>query len=136
MALFDFHFDLGQWGIPWFKRKPLVVLVVDDDLTTGQLIRRSAEVARFQLEVAFTAEEALGILHANGRKFIVAMIDVNLPSMDGWELRKRIMESWPRLEIVVMSGAAESFSNMPIGERISVLIKPSNYGDFFRGIKR
>lgn len=132
MALFDFHFDLGQWSFPLFRRKPRCVLVVEDDVSTALLIRRAAEAEGFVFEIATTAEEAIGILHANGRRFVLAMIDVNLPSMDGWELRQRLTDLWPKLSIVVMSGAPESFENMPIGQRLSVLIKPGCYGDFFR----
>lgn len=111
---------------------PISQDVIDDPRT--RLIRRAAEAAGFVFEIATTAEEAVGILHANGRRFVLAMIDVNLPSMDGWELRQRLTDLWPRLPIVVMSGAVESFSEMPTGKRLSVLIKPSQYGDFFRTI--
>lgn len=133
MNLFNLNVDLGQWLFP--NRKPKTILLVEDDPITVRLIDRCAEDAGYRLEVATTAEEALGILHANGKRFVVAMIDVNLPSMDGWRLRRVIIDSWPSLAVVVMSSAPESFFDMPIGERLSVMIKPSNYGEFFRTLK-
>lgn len=135
MGLFDFHFDFGQWSIPFFRRKPKTVLVVEDDFATIALIRHTAESIGYLLESATTAEEALGILHSNGKRFVVVLIDVNLPSMDGWSLRKLLHESWPSLHVVVMSGTSDSFIEMPSGELLSVMIKPNNYGDFFRTLK-
>lgn len=136
MTLFNLHFDFGNLAFPWFTNKPAVVLVVDDDANAIEIIRRSASAEGKLVEAASTAEEALGILHANGRRFVLAMIDVNLPSMDGWALRRRMKDLWPKLPVVIMSGAVESFRAMPAGERLSVLIKPPHYGDFFRTIPK
>ena len=132
MTLFNFTFDLGKWS--WFHPKAKVVLVVEDDADTVEMIRRSAEMLGFQVAAASTAEEAIGILHSNGRRFVLTMIDVKLPSIDGWELRRLLHATWPDLPIVVMSGSVESFQDMPRGEKLSVLIKPASYGEFFRSV--
>lgn len=134
MALFDFHFDFGQWTIPLFRRKPKAVLVVEDDATTARLIEVSAEAAGFTVEITSSAEEALGILRRNGKRFVLVMVDVHLPGVGGWTLRKHILSNWPSLPVVVMSAAEESFRRMPTGERLSVMIKPTMYGDFFRDL--
>lgn len=134
MALFDFHFDLGQWRIPFFRRKSKVALIVDDDPTTTLLIARGASANGLETEVASTGEEALGILHANGKRFVVAVIDVNLPALGGWELRRKIKDSWPRLRVIVISGGFDSFRDMPPGERVSVFLKSSDYGALFRDL--
>lgn len=127
----DFHIDLGKIRFPWFRKKPRAVLVVDDDNVTLQLVRRAAEAKGFEIETAETAEEAIGILRRNGRQFVLAMVDVKLPLMSGWELRAELVRLWPRLPVVIMSGAPESFMNMPHGERLTILIKPAHYGEFF-----
>lgn len=132
MALFDFHFDFGSWSIPFFRRKPKTLLLVEDNPLTIRLIQRAGEDAGLIVESTLTAEEAIGVLHANGKRFVCVLIDVGLPLMNGWELRQRILDSWPNLEVVIMSSAPEAFFNMPIGVRLSVLIKPSSYGEFFR----
>ncbi len=119
---------------PWTK-KPPTVLVVEDDAATTELIRAAAEAAGYQVEAATTAEEALGILHRNGRRFVVAMIDVRLPGMSGWVLRRRMLSFWPNLNVLIMSSAPESFSNMPQGETLKVLIKGGSYAEFFRSIE-
>lgn len=134
MGLFTFNFDLGKWTLPFFGRKPKVVLVVEDDPETIGLIRRAATSMEYQVESADTAEEALGILHANGRRFVLAMIDVGLPGMGGWELAQQIHDVWPKLRVTVMSGAPESFHSMPKGRSLSVMIKPANYGEFFQSL--
>lgn len=134
MGLFDFNiqFDLGTW--PFFKRKRSVVLIVEDDAETSLLISRAAEREGLEVEVATTAEEALGILHRNGRNFVIVVVDVNLPSMSGWQLRGRLRDAWPGLRVVVMSGATESFHDMPRGDRLSVFLKSSDFGNLFRGL--
>jgi len=130
--LLNIEFNLRDL-LSWKKKEP-VVLAVDDDANTLELIRRAAENSGYQVEAASTAEEALGILHRNGRRFVVALIDVRLPGMSGWQLRRQILASWPKLRVSVMSGSPQSFENMPSGELLSVLIKPTNFGDFFRSL--
>lgn len=130
-----FNFDFGDFNFPLFRRKKKVVLVVDDDELTVRAIRYAAEANGFDVESAGTAEEALGILHHNGREFVIAMLDVNLPGMNGWKLHEAIHDLWPKLAVVVMSGAPESFYKMPVGVRLSVLIKPANLGKFFQDLR-
>lgn len=136
MTLFNLTLDFGQWWERIAGKRPPVVLVVDDDALTVALIMQAAHVAGYSVEIAKTAEEAIGILHANGRRFVVALVDVRLPGMDGWTLRRELRAHWPHLPIVIMSGAPESFHEMPIGDRLSVMIKPSNYGQFFQTLPR
>lgn len=134
MGLFTFNIPVNFEGWSFFKKKPKCCLIVEDDAVTSLMISRSAEREGLQAEIATTAEEALGILHRNGRNFVIAAIDVNLPSMDGWELRNKLRDAWPGLRVVVMSGAAESFYEMPRGERLNVFIKTADFGNLFRGL--
>lgn len=135
MSLFDLHFDFGQWTIPFFRRRQKTILIVEDDNFTVGLIRFAAEAHGYEVETAGTAEEAIGALHRNGKHFVLALLDVHLPGMSGWDLRRKLRDLYPALRVVVMSADAHSFQRMPEGETLQVLIKTSNYGDFFRALK-
>lgn len=130
-----FHFDLSVL-LPAAWRRRRTVLIVDDDSTTAQLIGRGAEAEGFAVVFATTAEQADGILNENGRKFALVMLDVRLPSMDGWRLRTRLLAKYPRLRICMMSASSESFRDAPAGELVLVLEKPSTYFGVFRELKR
>lgn len=132
MNIFNFELNFREL-FSWSKKKECV-LVVDDDPLTVDLIRAAAEAEGYEVVAASTAEEARGILHANGRKFVVAMVDVRLPGMSGWQLRRQLMSFWPKLKTLVMSSSPESFVNMPQGETLTVLIKGASYSEFFRGL--
>jgi CheY-like chemotaxis protein len=82
--LFALNIDLGRISMPW--RKPAAVLIVEDNPATAALMQHGAEAAGLLVVVAATAEEAVGILRNNGKRFVHAVIDVGLPHGDGWSL--------------------------------------------------
>lgn len=58
------------------------VLVIDDSLTTRMLEQSILESAGYQVDVAASAEEALG--QAHGRRYALFLVDVEMPGMDGF----------------------------------------------------
>lgn len=131
-----FNFTL-LWPDLWskFAAQEKTVLVVENDPSDIELIRWGAAAEGLSIEVAGSAEEALGILHRNGRHFCHVLIDVGLPGMDGWALRDKLTDAWPDLPVCMMSGHLDSLIHMPKGEKVSVLLKSSNYGLVLRGMK-
>jgi PAS domain S-box-containing protein len=67
--------------------RPLV-LIVEDDPASAELLARQVERAGFRTEVARTGAEALAI--AQARKPVAITLDIMLPDMDGWEILKRL----------------------------------------------
>ncbi len=65
----------------------LPVLVVDDSLTTRMLEQSILESAGYEVELATSAEEALG--KANGKHYGLFIVDVEMPGMDGFEFVAR-----------------------------------------------
>ena len=66
------------------------ILVVEDDITISRIIKAYLTKANFQVEQAFSGDEAL-------KKFVecnphLVLLDVMLPGVDGWELLKYIRE--------------------------------------------
>ncbi|MDA8381106.1 MAG: response regulator transcription factor [Actinomycetota bacterium] len=92
---------------PSVARAELVrVMVVDDHALvregTVQLLGQEAgiEVA----DEAGSGEDALGILRRpGGRPPDVVLVDVNLPGMSGLELAREVRESFPEIQVLVVS---------------------------------
>jgi two-component system copper resistance phosphate regulon response regulator CusR len=78
------------------------VLVIDDD----ELVRRTLSLAlRASGYDCSTASNTLnGIALAEEGRFDIALIDINMPGLDGFEAVKAIAHIKPRIAIVVMSG--------------------------------
>ncbi len=64
------------------------LLVVDDSVTTRELERSILEAAGYNVDVAVDGVEALEMLAL--RKYALAIVDVEMPRMDGFTLTERI----------------------------------------------
>src|SRR5215475_10590136 len=83
------------------------VLVVDDDVASGELLTEILAMEGFVVRVAHSGREALTI----AREFIpgVALLDVGLPDMNGFALAKHF-RSQPALagvRLIALSGYAQ-----------------------------
>jgi len=72
------------------------ILFVEDDVGKRYVIARQLRVAGFDVEEAATGEEGLAKLCTDHQ---VAILDIRLPDMSGWDLCKRIKEN-PRTAAV------------------------------------
>jgi two-component system cell cycle sensor histidine kinase/response regulator CckA len=81
------------------------ILVVDDEATIRNLIRRILQRAHYHLLFAEDGVEALKLVEAHPTIDLL-LTDVMLPRMDGPELVKRVAEMRPGLKVVYMSGHA------------------------------
>ncbi|HSK03189.1 MAG TPA: ATP-binding protein [Kofleriaceae bacterium] len=75
--------------------KPLI-LFVEDDVGKRYVIARQLRAAGFEVEEATTGEEGLAKVRP---EHLVAILDIKLPDMYGWDLCKRIKED-PRTAAV------------------------------------
>jgi CheY-like chemotaxis protein len=91
----------------------LSVLVVDDNATSRQILQEILVHWRMSPAVAGSGKEALQILQqtqADGRPFQLALIDVQMPEMDGFQLLKQIKQNPDLAEttIIILSPSAQS----------------------------
>jgi DNA-binding NarL/FixJ family response regulator len=88
------------------------VLVVDDDRNLRTLLATSLADAGYEPVTAATGDEALALIRTAAPR--LAILDVNLPGMSGYELCRRIKEEVDsRLPIVFLSGdRVESFDRV------------------------
>lgn len=115
--------DIGRVCFPW--RVPSV-LIVEDNKVVATCIRLAAEAEGFRAVVTETAEEALGVLHHNGKNYVCAVIDVRLappPAMDGWELWHEIKVKWPEMPARMISIDFDNFRSIPRGVPVTIMVK-------------
>jgi len=79
----------------------LTLLVVDDEVTTGNLCRDVAADAGLQVYVAATTEEALEILEQFPIDIVVT--DLQVPQIGGIELLKRMRANNPEIAVIVLT---------------------------------
>ncbi|TAJ15042.1 MAG: response regulator [Planctomycetota bacterium] len=88
----------------------LRLLAVDDNATNRELVKEMLEALGCRVTLASGAHEALALLAAsesNAEPFGVALLDLQMPRMDGVELGERIraLPRWTRLPLVLLSSA-------------------------------
>lgn len=82
------------------------VLVVEDDALLRLDIVLALSDAGFAVVEAPDAEEALAILEARNGIGVV-FSDVEMPGMNGLELRRTIRARWPEVEVLLTSGVKD-----------------------------
>ena len=65
------------------------ILVVDDERDLCDILLFNLHAAGFQAEAAYSAEEALGLVHG----FDLVLLDVMMPGLSGYELAKQLKEN-------------------------------------------
>ncbi len=86
------------------------ILVIDDSLTTRMLEQSILESAGYQVEVASSAEEALG--KARARPHCLFVVDVEMPGMNGFEFvaltrKDPALRLLPAILVTSLSGAED-----------------------------
>jgi len=78
------------------------ILVVDDTLGLLQAVKKALENAGYLVQTAVSGEEALALMSQHGLPHL-ALIDLNMPGMDGFELCKAI-HGFSDLPIIMLTG--------------------------------
>ena len=81
---------------------PATILVVDDDETMRDLLRRMLERAGYAVVLAANGRDALERLRDRPADLIVT--DMVMPEMDGIELIRKLATERPRLPVIAISG--------------------------------
>jgi CheY-like chemotaxis protein len=78
------------------------ILVVDDEIEVGAVIRRVLERAGFAVTVVNNAAAALEAVAAQPPDVVIT--DVIMPKVHGVELIKIVRERYPRIRVIAISG--------------------------------
>jgi CheY-like chemotaxis protein len=79
------------------------ILVVEDDASIRQLLRRVLERAGYEALLARTASEAHRVLQAERMDLVIT--DINLPGNDGLQFTAEVRTVYPSIPIIAMTGA-------------------------------
>lgn len=114
------------------------VLVADDDDGARTVVKKILEKEGF--EVVAVADGASAVSAASDGAFSLAVLDVSMPIMDGFELVKHLREmpQFAQVPIVMLTGAGTD-SDIVHGFELGVsdyVVKPFNRGDFVARVWR
>ena len=79
-----------------------VVLVVDDESSVRELLRRWLDGWGYRVTEASRATEALEVMLAGPASIILC--DIRMPGHDGFWLLERVRERWPETVIIMATG--------------------------------
>ncbi len=81
------------------------ILVVDDDPVVLRLVRDKLEGAGFEVWTAMSGQQALDLLEIRGLPHL-AIIDINMPGMDGFEFCQTV-QSYSDLPVIMLTAVDE-----------------------------
>jgi DNA-binding NtrC family response regulator len=101
------------------------LLLVEDDAAIQEMLIETLEEGGFTIRVATSAEQAIGMLDAEGTNFSALITDVNLPGkLNGWNVAKRAREINEELPVIyITGGAAHDWASNGVPKSI-LLVKP------------
>ena len=85
------------------------VLVVDDEPQLADLVARHLIREGYAAETATDGIEALSL--ASRRPFDLAVVDVNMPGMTGFELTRRLKQTASPIAVLLLTGGDVSFAS-------------------------
>jgi len=105
------------------------VLIVEDEPRMRELLADVLPEMGFPAASARTAEEALRIMEADAHE--IAIVDLNLPGMEGMDFFACVRDRWPRTQVIVLTGFGdlESARQAIRLDVVDFLAKPCHLGD-------
>jgi CheY-like chemotaxis protein len=110
------------------------VLIVEDDRISRRILSQLLRTSGYETQTAETAEEALRLLrdgrgerdaHTPG----IALVDLNLPGMDGMELIDQLSDLVPSIVPVLVTATGEDSLYRVLSNRpVLYLRKPIDFG--------
>ncbi|MDI6728219.1 MAG: sigma-54 dependent transcriptional regulator [Thermodesulfovibrionales bacterium] len=77
------------------------ILVVDDQKTVCYSLQRFLQSEGYDVHTATSGEDALSVLNDANPDLVI--MDVRMPEMDGLEVLRRIKESHPKVQVIMMT---------------------------------
>lgn len=112
------------------------ILIVDDEENTLKYLGRYMSRKGFAVLTAMDGHQALQVLQENQVKIVV--LDVLMPRMDGMETLEKIRQSWPLVQVIMLTGCASvelGIQGLKLGA-FDYLTKPVNPPELVQKIKQ
>ncbi|MCP4419759.1 MAG: response regulator transcription factor [Chloroflexi bacterium] len=112
------------------------VLVVDDDISILRAVEATLQREAFVVFTAVSGEEALSVVSRNGLPHL-AILDLNMPGMDGFELAEAIHE-FSDLPIIMLTGINDEATVVYGIERYAedYIVKPFRAAELVARVRR
>ena len=110
--------------LPEEERRKFHILVVDDELVVRDSLKEWLEEEGFSADMAASGPEALDQLKT--QTYQLMLLDIKMPGMDGVEVLQNAKESFPDLNVIMMTAYATvetAVEAMKIGA-LDYLVKP------------
>jgi len=111
------------------------VLLVDDNTDAAQLLAETLEVLGYECHVAHDGPSALTLSERSRPS--VAILDIGLPVMDGYELARRLRAIRPDIKLIALTGYGQSSDRQLSAEAgfDSHLVKPVDVAQLIAAFK-
>ncbi|THB79872.1 MAG: response regulator [Desulfobacteraceae bacterium] len=90
------------------------LLFIDDEQTFLKYLAKRLVLDGFEVKTTFSGEE--GVEAAANEDFDVAVVDLQMPGMDGIEVQKRLKELHPTMPCIVLTGHGNVESALESGK--------------------
>ncbi len=113
--------------LPRFKLAGLRALIVDDNASNREILQEHLQSWGVEVVAAETSGAALTALKADGARFDLALIDDQMPGMDGIELARLIRQDqcWSALQLILQSANDEDDGSADAADLFAaILTKP------------
>jgi two-component system, OmpR family, response regulator len=107
----------------------ICVLVVDDEGEFVDALVERLKLRGFDAEGATNGRDALKCMHK--RSYNVVLLDVKMPEIGGLEVVRKVKETWPNLQVVLLTGhgsSQDAEEGIQLGA-YKYLMKPVNIED-------
>jgi len=98
--------QIDKWLLDNSNRKPVQILVVDDEPLVGQLFKESLNEPGYQVTTTLSSTEALELI--NTRHLDLIFLDLLMPKIDGAELFRRLRQTDKRIPVAIIIGYPDS----------------------------
>lgn len=117
------------YGCPHLHNGAVAILVVDDDRSLRDALRRALTLAGHQVETAENGQQALGAAASADPEALV--LDLGLPDMDGLEVCRRLRGAGNRVPVLVLTArdaVSDRIDGLDAGAD-DYLVKPFDVGE-------
>ncbi len=112
------------------------ILIVEDEPRLRSILTEGVRECGFRADGVRTGEEAIAAWERSPSD--IAILDLNLPGMDGLQCFERLKKSWPDMAVIVLTG----FGTLETAQRaiqlgvVEFLTKPTSLGDLEKALHR
>jgi len=78
------------------------IILVDDEKKFINMLAKRLALRGFQADVAYSGEQALE--KAADTPYDLAVLDLKMPGISGFTLKRKLLETWPRIKCIFVTG--------------------------------